>query len=155
LRVHAPAELAARTVHPASVLLPERARGAFQLTDVDSALAVDVTLEDASDAAAEVAGGFVVYRRGIAGADVVHRPGAQGTEDYVAFERPPASPELRYGLQLNDRVAGLRLVAGTLELLDSGGVPRLRMAPPYVVGADGRRQGATVELSGCAYDADP
>jgi hypothetical protein len=78
-----------------------------------------------------------------------------GTEDYVQIERPPDDPALRYEISLGDEIAGLRLFTGTLELLDAGGAPRLRMAPPAVEDARGRRHGATATLSGCRYDADP
>ena len=85
------------------------------------------TLADARPkiAAAEGVDGYVVYRGGgPGGVDVVHRPTAEGTEDFVAFEQAPAQEELSYEVALGAGVAGLRLVADTLE------VPRLRMAPP-------------------------
>jgi hypothetical protein len=49
-------------------------------------------------------------------------------------------------------VKGLRLVANTLEMLDGGGAPRLRVAPPYLVGADGIQTDATLAVEGCAVD---
>ena len=52
-------------------------------------------------------------------------------------------------------MSGLRLVAGTLEMLDADGTPRLRVAPPYIVGADGARTDATLAVEGCAVDTDP
>ena len=48
---------------------------------------------------------------------MVHRPTPRGTEDFVRFERAPAEPEVTYRVALGEAVAGLRLVAGTLELL--------------------------------------
>jgi hypothetical protein len=44
-------------------------------------------------------------------------------------------------------VRGLRLVAGTLEFLDEGGAPRLRVSPPYIVGADGTTFEAALALA--------
>ncbi len=56
---------------------------------------------------------------------------------------------------LRDGVAGLRLVAGVLEMLDAGGAPRLRVEPPYIVGADGARTDASLAVEGCAVDSNP
>lgn len=116
----------------AHVVLPEEARRPFQLKDLASGMTLDVALEGASAAKAEVVDGYVVYPDAHAeGADVVHRFTAEGTEDYLSFERAPAVPEVRYGLSLGAGAAGLRLVEDTLEVLDGSGAPRLRMAPPY------------------------
>ncbi|HYO64487.1 MAG TPA: kelch repeat-containing protein, partial [Archangium sp.] len=137
----------------AHVVLPEEARRPFQVKDLASGLTLDVALEGASAAKAEVVDGYVVYPDAHAGgADVVHRFTAEGTEDYLAFERAPAVPAVHYGLSLGAGVAGLRLVEDTLELLDGSGAPRLRMAPPYLVGADGHVTRAHVSVEGCAVD---
>ena len=40
-------------------------------------------------------------------------------------------------------------------MLDAAGTPRLRVAPPYIVGADGARTDATLAVEGCAVDSDP
>ncbi|WP_437586790.1 Kelch repeat-containing protein [Sorangium sp. So ce1000] len=143
-------------VHRAIAALPTQADGAFELTDQDSGVRVEVALLGASPAKGWVVGGFVVYPRGLAsGADVIHRPTAEGTEDYLSFERAPANAEVLYELTLGEQVAGLRSVARTVELLDAGGVPRLRMAPPYLIDVTGARHEAAVEVRGCAFDADP
>ncbi|HYO66368.1 MAG TPA: kelch repeat-containing protein, partial [Archangium sp.] len=144
------------TVHPARVVLPEAAQQPFLLEDEGSGLSLEVTLEGVGPAKAEVVDGYVVYPDVNAdGADVVHRFTAEGTEDYVRFERAPAAPEVRYRLGLGNTVAGLRLVGDTLEVLDASGAPRLRMTPPYVVGADGRITPAGLSVEGCAVDTDP
>jgi hypothetical protein len=140
----------------AEVMLPVRADGAFRLVDLTAGLDVEISLLGATHAAFEVAGGLVVYRRGLAsGADVVHRPTEEGTEDWLFFERAPGAPEVRYEVALGEQVAGLRLVERTLELLDAGGTPRLRMAPPWGIDGRGARFWARVAVEGCAYDADP
>lgn len=142
--------------HPAKVVLPLRASNAFELTDQTSHLGASVRLVDATNAEAEVTGGVVTYRRGHAsGADVLHRPTAEGTEDFLYFEKAPTDAALVYEVALGEGVAGVRLVERTLELLDAGGTPRLRMAAPYWMDAKGTRHEARVEVSGCAYDSDP
>src|SRR5438094_438277 len=82
-----------------------------------------------------------LYAGALQGADLVHRPNAEGTEDFVVFDERPAREELDYTVDVS-RVAGLRLVANTLEFLDEAATPRLRVAPPYVLEAGGRRQAA-------------
>ena len=144
------------TSRPARVVLPESAEQPFRLEDEGSGLSIDVTLEGASSARAEVVDGYVVYPDAHEdGADVVFRFSEGGTEDYVRFERAPASPEVRYGLSLGKHVAGLRLVGNVIEVLDASGAPRLRMAPPYVVDAEGKVLPATVSIEGCAVDSLP
>jgi hypothetical protein len=137
------------------VKLPERAAGAFQITDLASDTTVAVALEGAGEAPAEAASGLVVYRDALAaGAHLIHRVTAEGTEDYAVLE-DRSVPRLAYALDLQHGVAGLRLVANTLEMLDATGNPRLRVAPPYVVGADGERRSAALAVEGCAVDTDP
>ena len=136
--------------------LPARAVGPLSLVHAASGISVEVTLAGATRAEAEIAGGLLVYRGGFPGdATVVQRPTEQGAEDYVAFTRAPRVAQLRYELALGEAVAGLRLMEGALELLDAGGAPRLRMAPPYWVGASGARGAARVAVEGCAHDSDP
>ncbi len=138
---------------PARVVLPDVARRPFRVKDLASGMTLDVALEGARPAKAEVVDGYVVYPHAHPeGADVVHRFTPEGTEDYLSFERAPSVPEVRYGMSLGAGVAGLRLVDDTLEVLDGSGAPRLRMAPPYLVGADGRVTQAHVSVEGCAVD---
>jgi hypothetical protein len=139
---------------PAHVALPERANGTTVVEDATSHLAVTFALRDASDAPIAVAGGIAMYRRAFGGADVLHRVHAEGVEDYVDFQERPAREVLHYDVDVS-RVAGLRLVGNTLEMLDQQGAPRLRVAPPYVVDARGERHAAMLSIDGCAYDADP
>ncbi|HEY4120007.1 MAG TPA: hypothetical protein VGM56_19215 [Byssovorax sp.] len=84
---------------------------------------------------------------------------AHGVEDFVTFDRPPEREELAYDVDV-DGVAGLRLVANTLEFLDADGVPRLRVNPPRVEQRaldelPGPGALATLEVAGCAYSTDP
>ncbi|HYO59751.1 Ig-like domain-containing protein [Archangium sp.] len=141
---------------PARVVLPEVAQRPFRVKDATSGLALEVALEGASPVKAEVVDGYVVYANALpAGGDIVHCFTPEGTEDYLSFEQAPAAPHVHYGLRLGEGVAGLRLVSDTLEVLDASGAPRLRMSPPYLVGADGRVTQADVSVEGCAVDASP
>ncbi len=133
-----------------------RASERIALVEPSSGVAVSVALQDATDAPAELASGYVVYRGGYrAGADVIHQVGLDRHEDFVLFAQPPSESVVRYQLELGDQVAGLRLVENILELLDRDGIPQLRMNRPYAVDATGRRHLATVAVEGCAYDQSP
>ena len=140
----------------ARVLLSTSARGAFRLEDVGSGLDVEVTLDGSSDVDARLADGYVVYPRAHrTGASLLHRALPSGLEDYISFESKPARASVSYGLKSGTGVNGLRLVENTLELLDAGGAPRLRVEPPYIVGADGARTDAKLAVEGCDVDTNP
>lgn len=138
-----------------NVTLAPRANGAFRVTDGQSRMSVDVSLRGATNAIREDVDGYSVYRSGYAHhAHVMHRTFDHGTEDYVFFpEELPSTPELHYDIALGEDVAGLRLVDSTLEMLDKGGAPRLRMNPPYAVDGDGKKITVNVAIEGCAYDS--
>src|SRR6185436_9360505 len=108
---------------------------AFRVTDAGTGLSVHVRLEGAYPVRLAV--------------------GPRGVEDWVSLDREPEGSAVRYAIELGAGVAGLRRVGRTLELLDAGGAPRLRMAPPFVIGADGARIDAEVALEGCDADTSP
>jgi MYXO-CTERM domain-containing protein len=145
-------------IHRARVELPSRASAAFHVADATSGLAMHVTMLGASDAAAQIEDGYLAYENalsGAPGAHVIHRPHAEGTEDYVTFDAAPSREAIEYAIALDENVAGVRVVERTIELLDAHGAPRLRMAPPWFVDADGVRREADVTVSGCAFDTSP
>ncbi|WP_437986985.1 Kelch repeat-containing protein [Sorangium sp. So ce117] len=153
LRVAAPEAAAA------SVELPARAAGPVRLADGASRVSIAFSLVDAVDVPAAVDSGLVLYAgalraEGGGARDVVHRVLPNGTEDFVVFEQEPARKELRYRVDVT-AVSGLRLVERTLEFLDAGGSPRLRVAPPYLVDATGARVPASLSVEGCAVDTSP
>jgi hypothetical protein len=139
----------------ARVELPTVASGATRIER--GGVSVSVQLEGAGEAKIEAAAGLAVYRGGLraggVSADLIARVTPAGTEDFVVYDERPAVERLVYQVDVS-QAAGLRLVEGALELLDAGGAPRIRMAPPYVVGADGARHRAEVRV-GCAHDASP
>ncbi len=143
----------APTLHRlATIDLPRRADGQIHLTDDASHLQIAFAMEGAAPVAAAIDGGLALYAGAApGGGDVIHLPGAAGTEDLIHFDRPPANEQLRYRVDVG-QVAGLRLFASTLELLDDAGTPLLRVAPPYVIDAAGRRHEASLALEGCAAD---
>jgi hypothetical protein len=141
---------------PLDVRLPGRADGAVTLLDAKSGLGARVRLLAARQAEAAVADGLVVYEDALeGGAGIIQRVTEGGLEDYVRFERQPAEEALRYAIELNEEVAGLRLLDDTLELLEPTGAPRMRVTSPWVVDAQGTLGHASLELERCAVDRDP
>lgn len=140
-----------------AVTLPERA-DAHVFVRAPSGMRLAFRLDGASDTGAELARGHTRFPKALAiGArrfDVTLVPIAGGVEDYVHFEVEPEQELVRYRVDVSE-AAGLRLVADTLELLDAGGVPRLRMSPPTLVDTHGVTHDARVSVSGCAFDVDP
>lgn len=137
----------------ARVLFPQQSLAALHLEDVASGLAVDVRLIDARASQAQVAEGFLVYPNAhVSGATLLHRALPAGLEDYLSFEKAPAVAQVSYEVTLGTSVNGLRLVEGVLEMLDAGGAPRLRVTPPFLIGADGTQTAATLSVEGCAVD---
>lgn len=139
--------------HTATVRLPRRAAGHFELEDDTTKLSIRATLSGTSDAGVQTDGGLALYPGALTGADVIHRVRAEGTEDFVVFDAKPAREELVYRVDVS-RVAGLRLVSNVMEFLDASGTPRLRIASPYVVDVGGSRREARLSIEGCAYDRD-
>lgn len=79
----------------AELRLPLDAKEAFRIADPQTGLAVFVSLRGAQESKAEIVGDDVVYRRAAPGfGDVVHRPSAMGTEDFVLYEQKPAEEKL-------------------------------------------------------------
>ena len=144
------------TARASNVSHGSRASDAIDLSDRETGARALVTLEGATDARAERGDGYLVYRGGHHGnADVLERVTAEGTEDSIVFDQAPAGSEVAYALTLGSGIAGLRLVSNTLELLDAGGVPRLRMATPYVIDATKNVAWPNVSVRGCAVDQSP
>jgi len=147
-------ELFAELVDPAArVTLPMRASAGFVIAD-RTGVEARLSLRGAGDVPAKIADDAVVYRDALGrGRDVVHRVSTLGTEDFVTVDAPRSS--LVYDIALGEHVAGLRLVERTIELVDRKGTPRLRMAPPYLIGKDRARVDASVRIEGCAFDSSP
>jgi RHS repeat-associated protein len=141
---------------PATVVLPQLSTAAVHLADVTSGASVEFSLNGALPVVAQTVGGYVVYPGAFGvGGTVLHRALPGGSEDFISLPTRPATPEVDYSIALGAGIAGLRLVGATLEMVDSAGVPRLRVAPPYIVGADGTSTDGTLALTGCAFDSDP
>ena len=142
----------------AHVLLPRLLqRGPLRLSDLESGLTMEATLMNASDSGEPVTlvDGFALFKNAApGGGDVLHRVLPDGVEDLVVFEQRPDRQALTYAVDVGN-AAGLRLVDGTLELLDAGGAPRLRMTAPLAVSHAGEAIGLEVFVLDCAYDASP
>jgi hypothetical protein len=137
------------------VELPERASGVVRIEDPRSRLSVAFSLQNALDRPATFAGGVAVYADAAASGASLFRAVTRGaTEDFFLFEARPLREEIVLELS-TARVAGLRLVDDTLELLDPTGTPRLRVAPPFLVDSRGEAHAAILSLRGCSFDDSP
>jgi hypothetical protein len=143
------------TILGGTVDLPHRAAAPFRLRDGRSGVAAEIALVGAHDVEGREGPGRIVYPRGHPLGDLEIASSPLGVEDFVTFARRPPAPGASYELRLGERVAALRLVANTLELLDEHGAPRIRVPPPRGVDARGRLFAATLEVRGCLVDADP
>ncbi|HEY6475808.1 MAG TPA: kelch repeat-containing protein, partial [Polyangia bacterium] len=141
---------------PVEVSLPARSTEPLRLAEKTTGMAIEVQAREVFNVVAQSADGYFVYPNAhTSGGTLLHRVVEDGAEDFVSFETRPAVPEVDYDLKLDKGVGGLRLVDGTLELLDANGAPRLRAAPPFIAGADGARTDATLAVEGCAVDTNP
>jgi RHS repeat-associated protein len=150
-----PAAAVAAEKKLASVVLPQVASGAMQLQDSATGATVNFTLSGAQPVAAQTVSGYVIYPAALAGAAILHRALPSGNEDFVYMTTRPSKPEVDYSVSLGSGIAGLRLVSGVLEFLDSTGAPRLHVSPPSIVGKDGTATDGELAVSGCDLDTDP
>jgi hypothetical protein len=134
----------------ARVTLPETAAGEVELADTTSNVALRFRLQGAPPAERADADSLSLY----VGAGMALRVSDAGVEDFVSFSTKPAREEVRYSVDVA-RVAGLRLIENSLELLDAQGSPRLRVAAPYLLEQGGALKPAQLTVDDCAYDSNP
>jgi len=135
---------------------PSSGPGVYHLSDSTSGLSVDVTLLGVTSAAPQTQpDGSVIYKGAYQGEDLIERTTPNGVEDFIAFAAAPAVTQTDYTVTLGATVKGLRLVENVLEFVDAGGIPRIRIPPPFITGADGVVATALLSIGGCAYDTDP
>ncbi len=138
-----------------SVTLPVAADGQVALTagevSVRFSLRGAAHLAPRTDTARE---GVTLFAGALGGADVMHAAVTDGIEDLVFFDVAPEREELVYDVDVS-QVAGVHVAQGALELLDTRGVPRIRVARPFLVDASGERVTLDLRVEGCAVDTDP
>ena len=137
------------TVSFAAVTFGSRSTDDIVLQDLKSGLTISAHLRDAVDVRPELGSGYLVYLNAFPnGGKILRKAQFSGSEDFITYEVAPASADLVYKIKLGTGVAGIRHVSNTLEFLDSGGAPRLRIDPPFIVGADNNRVEARLALEG-------
>ncbi len=135
----------------AKVTFPARADGATEIAT--ARVRASVRLIGAASVEGKGDGDRVRFAHAYAGADVEHVRTDLGEEDFVHFAAKPKESLVRWSFETTG-VAGLRLVANILELLDADGMPRLRVPEPFVIDATGARRTAKLEVEGCVVDRD-
>jgi MYXO-CTERM domain-containing protein len=136
------------------VELPSRSQGRVRVRDETSGIELGFWLRGAESRGAEASESALVFSRALANADWIQSATRDGVEDCVLFDVRPERAELTYGVDVT-KAAGVRFVGGALELLDAGGVPRLRMSAPYAVDASGATHALSIAVDGCHVDRDP
>ncbi len=150
------ADAVQRTWQKARVTIPRQLDRAVRVVGQTKSATITVAISGASRTQGEHADGYVIYQDAHGpGGHVVRRPNVDGFEDFFAFPRAPASPEVAYDVQLEAGIAGLRLVSNTLEFLDADGMPRLRVSPPQLRTASCELVEAKIAVEQCAVDSDP
>ncbi|MCU1384209.1 MAG: Kelch-like protein 1, partial [Acidobacteria bacterium] len=138
----------------AEAVYPTHANDVLKLTRAGTT--IPLSLQGTTDANAEYADGYIVYREALSGGgDMVIRPTRDGFEDHFLFDKRPRAPVVDYLLALPPSVAGLRLNGNVLELLDGNGTPLVHASSPFVVDAEGKTTTAVVSISGCEVDRSP
>ncbi|MBK8214825.1 MAG: hypothetical protein IPK71_13885 [Myxococcales bacterium] len=136
--------------------LPARANAPLEIEgNRPGAMRVRVAWTGALGASARQVGERLVYPNALGeGFDLEREARGDTVEDWVRLPRAPRDRALRLTFSTAG-VAGLRLVAGTLELLDARGTPRVRMSPPWARDRRGEVHTVRVDVEGCAVSRDP
>jgi len=144
----------ATPVAAVDVTLPKLADAALHVRSTASDLGVRVRPVGFAARPAEWAEQIAVYPGVTAGVDAFRVVQATGVEDFYQVDTP--RDELAFEQELTlEHVAGLRLVADTLELLDPTGNPLVRATPPIAYDSAGKARAGHLRLVGCRYDEDP
>jgi MYXO-CTERM domain-containing protein len=153
LRAEVGSDVKRLLIKPASIELPSRSDGFVRVQPDGAALGVEFATKDAKPGVAvEVADGTASYPgAGPNGSDVILRVTGDSVEDFVVLQEKPATPFIDYTVK-TEEVAGLRLYDNTLEFLDAGGDPQVRVKPPSVIDRDGVSHPASLSLQGCRAD---
>jgi hypothetical protein len=104
--------------------------------------------------AAEFAQKTAVYAGVSNDTNLYRRVDHAGAEDFFHVSTARDRISYAYDVALTN-VAGLRLVGGSLEMLDASGTPRLATTAPTVIDSKGVRRTGTLSVRGCEYDSDP
>jgi MYXO-CTERM domain-containing protein len=155
LRAEVSEGLKASVIKSATTDVPTHADGFTRVQPDGGKLGVEFATKNARPGVeAEVADGTAIYPAGAAdGGDIILRVTAGSVEDFVVLNQKPAEPHVDYTVKVNE-VAGLRLYDNTLEFLDKGGDPLVRVKPPHLVDVDGVSHPARLEVRDCAADRD-
>jgi MYXO-CTERM domain-containing protein len=132
-----------------TVRLPRTAEAPMGVTA--GAMRVDVQAKGFSPSAVEWSEYTAVYPSVAKNVDAFRVINTRGVEDLYLVTDATFALSFTYELNLTN-VAGLRLVADNLELLDESGTPRLAMPTPMVFDTTGAARAGHLAINGCAFD---
>jgi MYXO-CTERM domain-containing protein len=153
LRAEVEPRLKSGLIKSASVELPLKANGFVRVQPDGASAGIEFATKDAkSEIDVEVADGIATYPgAGPHGSDLVFRVTGDSVEDFVVLGEKPSQPLVDYVVDTSE-IAGLRLYDNTLEFLDKGGDPQVRVKPPRVIDADGVVHEAALSVLDCKAD---
>ena len=135
--------------------VPRWSDAPFVIRDPKTGMTLESRLRESRHRLAETNRAGIIYRDAVlGGGDIAFRATESGAEDFVELPSPTTT-SLSYELALDSHVAGLRLVANSLELLDSNGFPRLRVQSPYLIDSSRKRLPIALSVEGCAISTNP
>jgi MYXO-CTERM domain-containing protein len=140
----------------AHVALPSHASGEFALANAQADFTVRVEALSLANASGVRANETATIYPSAApgGGDVFVRVHPWGFEDFVTMLRKPQDERLSYRIHLPTG-AGLRVVEGLIEVVDSSGTPRVRMKRPFALRPGGERIGLRADVLQCDVDRSP
>jgi hypothetical protein len=127
---------------------------AHAMTVESRGIKVSVTPRSFADSKVEWSERLAIYPSVQDGVHAFRRVAWDGVEDFYQVENTRDELTFSYDVAMTN-VAGLRLVGGTLEMLDAAGTPRVRSTTPVAIDAHGVERAGEIEVSGCAYDTSP
>jgi len=151
-QVHVVPQAARARANAASVVLPRTASGAMAIES--GAMKLEVKPLGFANSALEWAEHIAVHPNVAPGTTAFRVVVDDGVEDFYQVDDPREQLSFSYEVKLTN-VAGLRLVEGNVEFLESNGNPVLRAPSPIVLDASGRLRGGKLSVQGCAYDSKP
>ena len=148
-----PRAAASKAASPSlTAILPPLADGSLAVEA--EGMRVRVTPRGFARSAIQWAQNVAVYPDVAPGVHAFRRTTGDGVEDFYEVFTASELLAFRYDVTLAG-VAGLRVIDGSVELLDAGGAPRLRVPTPVTYDSAGVVRVGTADIENCAVDRDP
>ena len=132
--------------HRLEVTLPLASRGATRVTS--GPVTVEISSLGIGDVPAARGDGALVFAGAYPHADTLHLVEAERVEEFILLRNPRAPQRFEYELKVLRGGGRVRQLEGVVEVLDGEGNAWLRLAPPWLVDGDGKRELLRPRLEG-------